>query len=367
MSYIFRIRDVQPDAHRPFVAERLLALKSALRAQIQAGTDERSLRLATWNLMHFGDGGAYKRTTESLLYIAEIIDHFDLVAIQEVNENLDDFETLIERHLGGDWDYLVTDTTAGSKGNKERLAFAYRKAKVWFKKEAGEIVLPEGQEIAVPDEEGVTSHVQFARSPFTVAFQSGWFRFKLCTVHIFYGDAAENSAKMKQRRDEIESIAKFLADRQKDEEKARGLIANYILLGDFNIVSPEHQTMQALEGQGFSVPQGIKDAPSSLSGNHNYDQIAFKLADNRVEIGASGVFDMFASVYRNEDAPQYVDVVQPPAFDQNSDGEARTRDQKIAYFKNYYRKHQMSDHKLLWCEVKTDFSDHYLQALIPQP
>ena len=366
MSYIFPIRDVRPAAHRAFVAQRLLALKSALRAQIHAGSDERSLRLATWNLMHFGSGGAYERQTESLLYIAEIIDHFDLVAIQEVNENLAALETLLQRHLGGDWDYIVTDTTAGSTGNRERLAFVYRRAKVWFKKEAGEIVLPEGQEIAVPGEDDAGRRVQFARSPFTVAFQSGWFRFKLCTVHIFYGNASENSPEMRRRRDEIESIARFLAERQTNEQKARGLIANYILLGDFNIVSPEHHTMEALEGQGFSVPQGIKDAPSSLSGNHHYDQIAFKLADTRVELGASGVFDMFSSVYRDEDAPQYVDVARPEAFEKDSAGRPRDRDQKIAYFKRYYRKHQMSDHKLLWCEVKTDFSDHYLQALIPQ-
>ena len=64
--------------HRKFVAERLAALKAALHEQIHDGTDERSLRLATWNIMHFGDGGGYDRTPESMLYIAEIIDHFDL-------------------------------------------------------------------------------------------------------------------------------------------------------------------------------------------------------------------------------------------------------------------------------------------------
>ena len=33
------------------------------------------------------------------------------------------------------------------------------------------------------------------------------------------------------------------------------------------------------------------------------------------------------------------------------------------YFRNYYRKHQLSDHNLLWCEIRTDFSGHYLDAI----
>jgi hypothetical protein len=206
--------------HRRFVAERLSALKAALREQIQQGTSERSLRLATWNLMHFGDGGGYDRTPESMLYIAEIIDHFDLVAVQEVNRDLTKLQELIDDHLGSEWDYIVTDTAGGGAsdrdaGNNERLAFLYRRAKVQFCKEAGEIVLPEGQEIAAPGAEPNTAaRLQFARTPFAVAFRSSWLKFKLCTVHIFYG---KGSAGLAQRREEIERIARFLARRQGDE------------------------------------------------------------------------------------------------------------------------------------------------------
>jgi endonuclease/exonuclease/phosphatase family metal-dependent hydrolase len=363
VTFISSIKYLKPEAHRPYVAERLLALKDRLRQEIHGVSDERSLRLATWNIMHFGDGGAYSRTAESLLYIAEIIDHFDLVAIQEINEDLTALDTLFRYHLGGDWDYIVTDTTGGSKGNSERLAYAYRKSKVSFRKEAGEIILPSGQEIADPGTDEVGRKVQFARTPFSVAFQSSWFKFKLVTVHIFYGKSAENSPEMEHRRREIESIANYLAERQNDQEEALGDEANFILLGDFNIVSPQHQTMQALENAGFNIPQGIKDAPSSLSGKHHYDQIAFRLADNRFEFGSSGVFDMFDVIYRDEDTDQYVDVVRPEAFEENSDGEARNREQKKQYFRSYYRKHQMSDHKLLWCEIKTDFSDDYLEEI----
>jgi hypothetical protein len=186
--------------YQKFVAERLRALKSALHAEVKSETSEHSLHLATWNIMHFGNGGGYDRSPESMLYIAEIIDTFDLVAVQEVNRDLTKLQELLDHHLGHEWDYLVTDTTGGTSsqqgpGNNERLAFLYRKAKVEFCKETGEIVLPSGQEIVAPGSTpGATAKIQFARTPFSVAFRSSWLKFKLCTVHIFFGKGADGLA-----------------------------------------------------------------------------------------------------------------------------------------------------------------------------
>lgn len=364
--------------HRKFVAGRLIALKAALDQQIRRGTSERSLRLATWNLMHFGDGGGYDRTRESMLYIAEIIDHFDLVAVQEVNRDLTKLEELIDEHLAPEWDYLVTDTTGGraseaGPGNNERLAFLYRKPKVQFCKEAGEIVLPGGQEIAAPGKTGATEKVQFARTPFAVAFRAAWLKFKLCTVHIFYGNGEQG---IEQRREEIARIARFLADRQADEAEAlvkratrrgwsnaeeAGWDSNFILLGDFNIIAPEHRTMQALLEAGFDVPTKLQK--TNLGGTHHYDQIAIKAAHPHLKVLSSGVFDMLAHVYRDEDAEHYVDVVQPPILAKDSKGKPRPRDKQLDYFRKYYRKHQMSDHKLLWCELCVDYAEPYLESI----
>lgn len=364
--------------YRKFVAERLRALKAALNEQIHKGTSERSLRLATWNLMHFGDGGGYDRTPESMLYIAEIIDHFDLVAVQEVNRDLTKLQELIDDHLGSAWDYIVTDTAGGGAsdrdaGNNERLAFLYRKAKVQFCKEAGEIVLPEGQEIVAPGQEGASAKVQFARTPFSVAFRSAWLKFKLCTVHIFYGTG---TAGLAQRRAEIERIAQFLATRQEDEAQAMiararergwtrpedgGWDSNYILLGDFNIVSPEHETMRALIDAGFEVPTQLQT--TNLGNDHHYDQVAIKAAHPGFKVLQSGVFDMLSHVYRDEDAEFYASVFKPPRMAMDGK-EPRPHDAQIAYFKRYYRVNQMSDHKLLWCEICVDYSDDYLSAII---
>ena len=243
--------------------------------------------------MHFGDGGGYWRQTDALLYISEIIDHFDLVALQEVNTDLTQLEDLTSNYLGAEWDYIVTDTTGGSLGNDERMAFVYRKGKVRFSRLAGEIVLPDGQTIVgqsgVTFEEPFTRNHQFARSPFVVGFQCGWFDFKLCTVHIYFGNppkrpedmSAEEYAQLKAdymavRKTEIRELAEFLAERQKSERrkelkelKRKGWDteqskANYILLGDFNIVSPEHETMAALKDAGFQIPDEMENLPTTL-------------------------------------------------------------------------------------------------------
>jgi hypothetical protein len=73
-----------------------------------------------------------------------------------------------------------------------------------------------------------------------------------------------------------------------------------------------------------------------------------------------GVFDMFDAVYRDADADHYIDIVKPEAFERDSDDNRRDREQKARYYKRYYRRHQMSDHKLLWVEARIDFSDDYL-------
>jgi len=124
--------------------------------------------------------------------------------------------------------------------------------------------------------------------------------------------------------------------------------------------------MEALLRNGFTVPENMGDAGTNLEGNKHYDQIVFRLAEKRVKFGASGVFDIHRSVYRDEDADHYFDVVKPLKLMKTSDGVERDREQAKTYFQRYYRKHQLSDHKLLWCELHTDFSQDYLSAIAGQ-
>ncbi|MFY1599667.1 endonuclease/exonuclease/phosphatase family protein, partial [Micromonospora sp. WMMD737] len=336
-----------------------------------------SLLLATWNIRDFDDN-RYKfgpRKLESFYYIAEVISSFDLVAVQEINRDLGPLRHLMDI-LGGGWDYIVTDATEGTGGNQERMAFLYDRDKVFFRKIAGEVVLPNGQiiaspsAVALPRKKAPIGNGQFARTPFLVAFQSGWFKFSLCTVHIFYG--SESGEDLKRRRQEIERLVAFFANRQdkeveadKEATEARGgrfaptQTENYILLGDFNVVSPDHDTMKALKAKGFKVPEAIDGDAVRRVGEHFYDQIAVRVEDDRFTVTGGGIVRPFEHVYRDEDLAAYAKDWRP-IQDKNDKPDKPTSDDD---FYSKWRTWQISDHMPLWVKITTDFADEYLSNL----
>lgn len=137
-------------ARKRRTAARLLRLRAAIQAHFTASgcnTDHGgSVKIATWNLREFGAGKYGGRDFECLYYIAEIVCHFDIVALQEVRANLAEFLQLL-RILGPDWDYIATDVTDGDAGNGERMVFVFNRREVQFRNIAGELTLKEGNKI----------------------------------------------------------------------------------------------------------------------------------------------------------------------------------------------------------------------------
>ena len=337
-STIKRIKDV---SERKRIVEKILSLRAQLDQEIPAKTALDTLLLATWNIRKFGDN----RLNESLHYIAEIISRFDLVAVQEVSTSLDGLQKLVAL-LGHNWDYIVTDSTEGTTGVGERMAFIYDKCKVLFRKMAGEIVLPANKLI--------NQKLQFARTPFSVAFQAGWFRFMLTTVHIYYGTANKNEPR---RVEEITTIAEFLKKRAKKEDE------NYIILGDFNIFNAGDLTMKALEKADFYIPDALKNHPTNFGKNKYYDQIAFKLRmEPKMTVFSeenqhAGAFDFTKSVFLPQDIDNY-----RMYFDEIT-LEGKTESQIENYYLNDWCTYQMSDHFPLWIELKIDFSNQHLEKI----
>ena len=70
------------------------------------------LLLATWNIREFESGKYGARQREALYYIAEIVDHFDIVAVQEVRDDLSSLEKVMDI-LGGAWNILAPMLTEG--------------------------------------------------------------------------------------------------------------------------------------------------------------------------------------------------------------------------------------------------------------
>lgn len=343
-------------------AERLLAIRER-QAPLRQRKQDSSLLLATWNIRDFDSNkfGFGPRRKESFYYIAEMISCFDLVAVQEVNRDLGPWQKIMAI-LGREWDYIATDTTDGAGGNNERMVFVYNTEKVWFRKIAGEIVLPDGQQIIFEAKEKrkdeakekdsaeadkqvlVTNQAQFARSPFLVAFQSGWFRFSLCTAHLYYG--AASGPALKRRIEEIKKMVEFFANRQdqasKQEKDSHGAVENYIVLGDFNVVSPKHETMEALKSNGFVVPPEIDGDVVRVKGNHYYDQIAVRVKDERFKVIGGGMLQIYEDVFRDEDFDYYEGII-PDRDPEEGEFQAKTRE---ALYRKW-RTWQMSDHQPL--------------------
>ena len=331
------------------VADRLLRLRTRLRKELPERNVTRSILLATWNLREFGRNDKYGvRLGESILYIAEIISHFDLVAIQEVNQDLGDLQRLVKL-LGNWWEYLVTDVTPGGSGNEERIAFLYDGRKVQFDHLAGELVLAPKKKRPVP---------QPARSPFLCAFRTGWRRVSLCSVHIYYGTSKPNDPR---RVKEIRAIAELLAARNDNRQNAAdGEPENVVLLGDFNVFHKAgDKTSQALEDNRFIVPAAMRKVPATNLGRDKYfDQIAFHDPKGRLRTSRAGVFDFTKTIYGDNEANAYTQAMERSCGEQ-----FRSSGDKVGFYKKW-RTFQISDHFPLWLELKTDFVDAYLATVM---
>ncbi|HSH38859.1 MAG TPA: endonuclease/exonuclease/phosphatase family protein [Chthoniobacterales bacterium] len=356
-----------PADRQKLVAENLIKLSQRLDKTIPSKDAEHNLLLATWNIRDFGkryNRGFGPRLPESLFYIAEMLSRFDFVAVQEVNE-LYDFEKVLEI-LGNNWDFIATDVTDPKiGGNGERLTYLFDKRKVQFQNIAGEIVLPTDMliskaRVAAEGETKLFAGRQFRRTPFTAKFQAGWFRFEICTVHLYFGE--ESGAKLAERIEEIGQVADYFGRRSEEAEKE---FRSLILLGDFNIVHPQHKTMKALTDRGFKVPAGLSG--SNVKGDKYYDQIAFKARSGVLEYvdaaaeskKGSGVLDTFVELFTNEQFDQYKAEVA-----KSTNGKKKTGATLKKYYTNEWRTYQLSDHRPMWVRLRTNDSPKYLQAIV---
>ena len=384
MKYYRLKRDIKTTERREFVSNNLINLKNQLEKAVPKKDLDKNLLIATWNIRDFDSNkfGHGPRLKESYFYIAQIISAFDLVAVQEVTKNLRALNHLMYL-LGDDWDYITTDVTGGRSGNQERMTFIYDTRRVQFKNVAGEIVLPKTKLIQ--------GDIQFARTPFLVSFQSGWTKFNLCTVHIYFG--ADSGAKLERRKSEIAGIAKFLKKRADADKET------FLVLGDFNIVDQAHETMKALLDNGFEIPEQIRNKPegSNTFQTKFYDQIGVRSKSDFFQLGtddnSAGTFNYYSHVMRKNQFEDYKIYVVKSVEKQlrrkvaelvkeenkttlNADKITKLKKEKeelILFInddnklKDYYFKKwktfQISDHLPMWAEIKTDHSTQYLRDI----
>lgn len=285
--------------------------------QIPAKAPDRLL-LATWNIANLG---LQERRDQDYQLLAELIGWFDLVALQEVNDNLQGLRA-IQQHLPAPYRALFSDRA----GNDERLAFLYDTQKVTLLEKVGEVGIPpkEVKDIELP---GIQREFGgFDRSPYLAAFAAGAFRVLLVNVHLYFGD--DKKPARERRALEAYAVARWADLRQKDKH---AYVRDIIALGDFNLpkVEPGDLIYAALRRRGLRRPEHSTRIGSSIAEDKDYDQIMFFPGQTREEFtGRMGIFDFDGAIFRRL-------------------WEARRPTQFLAYLRYY-----ISDHRLLWAEFR---------------
>ena len=180
----------------------------------------------------------------------------------------------------------------------------------------------------------------YPRSIFTLSFlgfRAGWFKFTICSLHAYYGEAKAN---VKQRAIDSELAAKLLKGRMKQKDRWAN---NSILLGDFNVFNLEDDTFQALVREDYQFPPGLHGQYTNANQDKPFDQMAFIAPDVNLQLPVvkAGVFPFFDHVYRMEDSKEYLPSATNAKYKQ-------------------WRTFKMSDHLPIWCELEIDFSESYL-------
>lgn len=292
-----------PDANytRQVAADLVRLQRRIARSGIPGKLIDTNLIIGTWNIRAFGEifhgwdenPGNPKRNLRALLYIAEIIRRFDVIAIQEVKRNTTGLRSLLDEFLGPNWGMLTSDVSGGAKGNTERLSFLYDKRRVQPSGLAGEIVLP-------PTNQGDPSE-QFDRTPYIVGFQTARERFALLTAHIRYGKNASD------RLGEITALARHIASEIRQRADGGGDERNLIVLGDFNIDDRgQNPLFKAFVSTGLTVPDQLLNVKTTYDTKPKfYDQIAwFMDAMDMPASGKAGSIDFSGAVFKELEMAQ---------------------------------------------------------------
>lgn len=272
------------------------------------------LLIATWNIANLG---LQKRWNEHYKLIAEILSWFDVIAIQEANDNLEGLNNL-ELELPNHYDLIFSD--AG--GNNERSAFIFDNQKIDRLQLVAEVSIPPKDYKHIKLDGVKTKFTGFDRNPYLFSFQ--WKNHKLIfiTVHSFFG--SEKKADVERRSLEAFAISRY-ADLRKNSKYA--FSKNIITMGDFNIPKIEQgdQTYDALMQRGLKLPDHSTQIYSNINNDKQYDQIAF-LPALKSKITANGVFDFDSAIF-------------PDLWQTN-----------VSNFKKYL-KYYISDHRPMWIQL----------------
>lgn len=304
-----------------------------------------SLLLASWNIANLGAQG---RKEKDLNLIAHIMKRFDLIAVQEVNDNYKAFTGVVDR-MGPEFDWIINDTA----GNRERLGFVFRTAKVKKGRLFAEIAIrrldfPRRDVIVQYEKSGENrlevyyqfEFIPFDRNPFVGTFEAGSINFTVANVHLYFGafkdaSSAEERFKYARRVMEIFTLAEWAKKRRKSDKTYD---RDIVLIGDMNVpeMSEENASFRALKKSGLTpMDYFTKTGGSNLSGSKTYDQLAITPGDLQDRVQNYNVFDFDNGIFKSK-WEQLNQELSPK--------------KAVTKFNSYVRYH-ISDHRPIWLQL----------------
>lgn len=262
-------------------------LKKLKRRRGVPDLSEDKLLIATWNIANLG---LHKRADDHYRIIAEIISWFDIVAIQEVHDDLSGLYE-IERYVGSKYELIFTDRS----GNDERAAYFYNETKVERLQMVGELAVPPKDKRYIKIEGVQSKFTGFDRNPFIVSFKDKRSDkdFILINSHLYFGSTSKKN--MERRALEAYAIGRY-CDLRRDD--AHSFSSNIIAVGDFNIPMAKKgdPIYEALVDRGLMIPKYATTEGTTISTMNQYDQVAFVPSLKRC-IKQRGVFDYDKAIF----------------------------------------------------------------------
>jgi hypothetical protein len=258
------------------------------------------LLLATWNIANLG-ASDQRREPECFELLAEIIGWFDLVAVQEVRDDVNAGIREIHKRLPARWDLIFSETG----GNDEKMAFFWDTKTV----ERGELIGKATFEPSRLEAAGGPGFQGFSRTPYIATFHRGSLAMMVVSVHSFFGTEGD-PVDMGRRLGETKAIGYWCQHRSRDPQS---YTKDILAVGDFNTPSEDdlplaEKLLTELRRRGLYTPRYTpkgKDGDTVLetqigtavrSENH-YDQLLFFPKSSESDLLDYGVFDFDAVVF----------------------------------------------------------------------
>ncbi|HEX5858945.1 MAG TPA: hypothetical protein VFY91_12655 [Microbacterium sp.] len=279
------------------VRDAVSRLREAMATAVPPKLLDRNLLIATWRwpmvlrlspVWISPESGSAERDLRSVQLLAEVVRHFDVIAIQGVMGNAPTVLAVIEL-LGPEWAFLMTGLSRETT-YRERTAIIFDTRKVLPQGLAGQIVLPQQGKRASGDDDLLSE--QFFRPPFFAGFRCLSSSFTLVNQHIVFGTEPE-------RVREIQALARWIA-----EVRAGAYWeGNLLVLGQLQLLRDGSPVHRAFTQAGLRLPPGLVGTTTYVSSNGRRVNQASAVAWIENEAGqpdldfpyrSAGVFDYTA-------------------------------------------------------------------------